>query len=61
MTQIAKDAIIYTYAANNSTDLFKDQSLEINCLGGEMVYTEDLKSSDCNGHAGSSPARGTIN
>ncbi len=25
-----------------------------------MVYIEDLKSSACNGHAGSSPARGTI-
>jgi len=26
-----------------------------------MVYTEDLKSSVCNGHAGSSPAPGTKN
>jgi hypothetical protein len=31
----------------------------VNCPGGEMVYTEDLKSSVCNGHAGSSPAPGT--
>ena len=28
--------------------------------GDEMVYIEDLKSSVCNGHAGSSPAPGTI-
>ena len=32
-----------------------------NCPGDEMVYIEDLKSSVCNGHAGSSPAPGTIN
>lgn len=27
--------------------------------GDEMVYIEDLKSSVCDGHAGSSPAPGT--
>ena len=32
----------------------------LKCPNGGMVDAEDLKSSDCNGRAGSSPVSGTI-